>query len=64
MSQRRQCSLVKLLIFLAHSAWIGTRLAGIAPEQALLTIAAFSGWFAVLVWGCVLPTMRRSRMIE
>jgi hypothetical protein len=55
--------LLKLLLFLVHAAWIGMRLAGVAPEQALVTIAAFSGWFAVLVWGCVLPTLRRSKVI-
>ena len=34
-----------------------------ALAQALLTLVAFSAWFAVLVWGCVLPTLRKTRVI-
>jgi len=64
MSERRPFGLVNFFIFLVHVAWIGMCLAGIGTEQALLTTGAFSGWLAVLIWGCVVPTLRRSRVIQ
>jgi hypothetical protein len=64
MNDRMSWSALRLVAFLGHAAWLGMHLAGIAPAQALLVTTAFSGWLAVLVWGCVLPTLRRSRVIH